>query len=275
MDGANPWNEFWDMTLPQMKKVLTIVSLLSVIWAFRSFTVIWTITQGNPFYRTDVSVTYLWKVAFQNLRFGRGLCDRFRHLPGAHRVQPPLHEGLAQRGDGLMRSLTWLKWLAIIFLLDPRPVHPDLPVHRHDLDVVQDAAGGQPDTADLHPARADPRQLPGDLEHHPAGRAFPQQLPARRRRDGAGFPAGCAGGLCADALPLHGPAALHDLPAGDPDVPGRGHAAWHLPAGRHLRAGQQPGGRGRGCGRIQSGVLHLAAGRLFLWASRRRSRKPR
>jgi multiple sugar transport system permease protein len=77
MDGANPWNEFWDMTLPQMKRVLMIVSLLSVIWAFRSFTVIWTITQGNPFYRTDVSVTYLWKVAFQNLRFGEGFAIAF------------------------------------------------------------------------------------------------------------------------------------------------------------------------------------------------------
>jgi multiple sugar transport system permease protein len=77
MDGANPWSEFWDMTVPQMKKVLMIVSLLSVIWAFRSFTVIWTITQGNPFYRTDVSVTYLWKVAFQNLRFGQGFAIAF------------------------------------------------------------------------------------------------------------------------------------------------------------------------------------------------------
>lgn len=77
MDGASPWAEFWDMTIPQMKKVLMIVSLLSVIWAFRSFTVIWTITQGNPFYRTDVSVTYLWKVAFQNLRFGEGFAIAF------------------------------------------------------------------------------------------------------------------------------------------------------------------------------------------------------
>lgn len=77
MDGASPWSEFWDMTIPQMKKVLMIVSLLSVIWAFRSFTVIWTITQGNPFYRTDISVTYLWKVAFQNLRFGEGFAIAF------------------------------------------------------------------------------------------------------------------------------------------------------------------------------------------------------
>jgi multiple sugar transport system permease protein len=72
MDGASAWHEFWDMTIPQMKNVFMIVTLLSVIWAFRSFTVIWTVTQGNPFYRTDISVTYLYKLAFKNLTFGQG-----------------------------------------------------------------------------------------------------------------------------------------------------------------------------------------------------------
>jgi len=77
MDGASSWREFWDMTVPQMKRVFMIVTLLSVIWAFRSFTVIWTMTQGNPFYRTDISVTYLYKLAFQNLTFGQGYALAF------------------------------------------------------------------------------------------------------------------------------------------------------------------------------------------------------
>ena len=77
MDGAGPWAEFWTMTVPQMKTVFVIVTLLSVIWAFRSFTVIWTITQGNPFFRTDISVTYLYKLAFNNLTFGQGYALAF------------------------------------------------------------------------------------------------------------------------------------------------------------------------------------------------------
>lgn len=77
MDGASPWHELWDMTIPQMKKIFMIVTLLSVIWAFRSFTVIWTMTQGNPFYRTDISVTYLYKLAFKNLDFGQGFALAF------------------------------------------------------------------------------------------------------------------------------------------------------------------------------------------------------
>jgi ABC-type sugar transport system permease subunit len=72
MDGASPWREFLDMTLPQMRVVLSIVTLLSIIWAFRSFAVIWILTRGNPLYRTDIVVTYLFKIAFENLRFGAG-----------------------------------------------------------------------------------------------------------------------------------------------------------------------------------------------------------
>jgi ABC-type sugar transport system permease subunit len=77
MDGASPWHELWDMTIPQMKKIFLIVSLLSVIWAFRSFTIIWTMTKGAPFYRTDISVTYLYKLAFNNLSFGQGFALAF------------------------------------------------------------------------------------------------------------------------------------------------------------------------------------------------------
>ena len=72
MDGASPWREFLDMTLPQMRTVVMVVTLLSVIWAFRSFAVIWILTQGGPLYRTDIAVTYLYKLAFTNLDFGAG-----------------------------------------------------------------------------------------------------------------------------------------------------------------------------------------------------------
>ncbi|MAE64506.1 MAG: ABC transporter permease [Phycisphaeraceae bacterium] len=77
IDGASPWQEFWSMTVPQMKTVLVIVGLLSVIWAFRSFTIIWTMTQGNPFFRTDISVTYLYKLAFRMMSFGEGYALAF------------------------------------------------------------------------------------------------------------------------------------------------------------------------------------------------------
>jgi multiple sugar transport system permease protein len=70
MDGAHPLREFVDMTLPLMKPVTFIATLLSVIYAFNSFTIIWILTKGGPAFRTDVIVTYLYKLAFVNLDFG-------------------------------------------------------------------------------------------------------------------------------------------------------------------------------------------------------------
>ena len=72
MDGAGAWREFLDMTVPQMRNVIMVVTLLSIIWAFRSFAVIWILTQGDPVYSTDIAVTYLYKLAFENLDFGAG-----------------------------------------------------------------------------------------------------------------------------------------------------------------------------------------------------------
>lgn len=72
IDGAGPWEEFRYMTIPQMRIVILVVTLLSIIWAFRSFNIIWILTHGDPIYRTDIVVTYLYKLAFENNNFGAG-----------------------------------------------------------------------------------------------------------------------------------------------------------------------------------------------------------
>lgn len=72
MDGASPWQEFRDMTLPLMRNVVMVVTLLSIIWTFRSFSIIWILTRGEPIHRTDIVVTYLYKLAFENNTFGPG-----------------------------------------------------------------------------------------------------------------------------------------------------------------------------------------------------------
>jgi multiple sugar transport system permease protein len=70
VDGADPAHEFFDMTMPLMKPVTFIATLLSIIYAFNSFTIIWIFTKGGPAFRTDIIVTYLYKLAFINLDFG-------------------------------------------------------------------------------------------------------------------------------------------------------------------------------------------------------------
>jgi ABC-type sugar transport system permease subunit len=48
VDGASPWQRFWDITLPMIRPVILIVVLMSSIWTANSFENIWIMTQGGP-----------------------------------------------------------------------------------------------------------------------------------------------------------------------------------------------------------------------------------
>jgi multiple sugar transport system permease protein len=70
MDGAGFWTSFWHITLPLMRPVLIVTTLLNVIYVFNSFPIPWVLTQGAPAYHTDILVTYLYKRAFTEGQFG-------------------------------------------------------------------------------------------------------------------------------------------------------------------------------------------------------------
>jgi multiple sugar transport system permease protein len=48
VDGANPLQEFWFITLPQMRNTLAVVTTLQVIKALKIFVPIYMLTGGNP-----------------------------------------------------------------------------------------------------------------------------------------------------------------------------------------------------------------------------------
>jgi ABC-type sugar transport system permease subunit len=48
VDGASSWQRFWDITLPSIRPVILIVTLMSSIWTANSFENIWIMTQGGP-----------------------------------------------------------------------------------------------------------------------------------------------------------------------------------------------------------------------------------
>lgn len=70
VDGAGFWTTFWYITLPLMRPVLVITTLLNVIYVFNSLPIPWVLTQGAPAYHTDIVVTYLYKRAFAEGQFG-------------------------------------------------------------------------------------------------------------------------------------------------------------------------------------------------------------
>jgi multiple sugar transport system permease protein len=48
IDGANSFQKFWYVTLPLLRNVILILVVLSTIWTFSEFDVIYLITQGGP-----------------------------------------------------------------------------------------------------------------------------------------------------------------------------------------------------------------------------------
>jgi multiple sugar transport system permease protein len=73
VDGASTWRRFWHITLPGLKHVMIVTILLSFIWTINDFNIIYVMTRGGPGTATQVFATYSYEVAFNQLRWGRGV----------------------------------------------------------------------------------------------------------------------------------------------------------------------------------------------------------
>jgi ABC-type sugar transport system permease subunit len=48
LDGATGWRAWWHITMPQLRRVAVIASLLVAVWSFNDFETIFLLTQGGP-----------------------------------------------------------------------------------------------------------------------------------------------------------------------------------------------------------------------------------
>jgi raffinose/stachyose/melibiose transport system permease protein len=70
IDGAGTFRMFFSMTLPLIRPVLVIVTLLQIIWHFNGFTVLYAMTKGGPGYATTTLPVLVYREAFQQLDYG-------------------------------------------------------------------------------------------------------------------------------------------------------------------------------------------------------------
>lgn len=70
VDGADTFQRFWHVTLPNLKFLLGIACLLESIWTFKTFDLIQIMTGGGPAGATDVLSTLVYRQSFQSFRFG-------------------------------------------------------------------------------------------------------------------------------------------------------------------------------------------------------------
>ena len=77
MDGANGWQRFWRITLPQLRPTLFTVLTLGLIGCWQVFDQIYTGTRGAPS-KTTLTPAYLsYQTAFQNQEWGQGAAIAF------------------------------------------------------------------------------------------------------------------------------------------------------------------------------------------------------
>jgi ABC-type sugar transport system permease subunit len=70
VDGATPWQRFRHITVPGVWTVLIIVTMLSTIWTFNDFQIVYIMTGGGPAFATHIFATYSYFVGFSGSRLG-------------------------------------------------------------------------------------------------------------------------------------------------------------------------------------------------------------
>ncbi|MDE3238027.1 MAG: sugar ABC transporter permease [Paracoccaceae bacterium] len=71
LDNARGWKAFWYITLPNLKRTITLVVVLQIILHFQVFGQSHLMTQGGPDDRTQVLVRYIYQTAFRDSEIGR------------------------------------------------------------------------------------------------------------------------------------------------------------------------------------------------------------
>lgn len=70
IDGASAWRVFMDVTLPQLKPVLTVALILKSVFALKVFDTIVTMTSGGPGRETTTLGYFAYQIGFRDYLFG-------------------------------------------------------------------------------------------------------------------------------------------------------------------------------------------------------------
>lgn len=81
IDGANAWQRFWSVTLPGLRDVIAITVMLSSIWTFNSFHMVFVLTNGGPANRTQILPTLAYEFGIRQSELGLGAAVMVSVIP--------------------------------------------------------------------------------------------------------------------------------------------------------------------------------------------------
>ncbi len=70
IDGASGWQKLWRITIPLLRPAMVPAIMLGTIWTFNQFNVIYFISEGGPFGRTEILVTQAFKLVYEQRLYG-------------------------------------------------------------------------------------------------------------------------------------------------------------------------------------------------------------
>jgi ABC-type sugar transport system permease subunit len=81
VDGANALHRFRHVTLPGIRNITIIVVLLSTIWTFNDFAIVYILTKGGPGGSTMVMPVFTYETAFGAQRLGEAIAVSLYLMP--------------------------------------------------------------------------------------------------------------------------------------------------------------------------------------------------
>jgi N,N'-diacetylchitobiose transport system permease protein len=73
LDGANAWRRFWSITVPMLRPVFAVVTILSTIWDFKVFTQVYLMPGGDGQNREVLNLgTWSYVESFGQTEYGTG-----------------------------------------------------------------------------------------------------------------------------------------------------------------------------------------------------------
>lgn len=72
VDGANAWQSFRQVIIPQLAPITVVVVVISIIDSLRAFDLVYVMTRGGPYNSSQVLATFMYNEAFWNYRMGYG-----------------------------------------------------------------------------------------------------------------------------------------------------------------------------------------------------------
>jgi arabinogalactan oligomer / maltooligosaccharide transport system permease protein len=69
VEGATRRQQFWSITLPLLKPTLVPAVILSVVWTFNMFNIIYLVSGGAPAGANEILITKAYKIAFEEYRY--------------------------------------------------------------------------------------------------------------------------------------------------------------------------------------------------------------